>query len=201
MSITTSAQQIIGNQRIDIPASIPEEYWELIAQYREDLIGQAAQILGNRVDAEDVVQETFVDAFRDCKKLPAAGSIGAWLRQINRCNALNHRRGSSRLIKLAGQKQQELPEQTFTTGGFSVVDLRESMRKALGDLPEQLRAVVELRYWEQLSFSEIAQRLQIPMGTVQSRLFDASNRLYVKLKTNFEKDFSPQRREDAKNGQ
>jgi RNA polymerase sigma-70 factor (ECF subfamily) len=187
MSITTSAQQIIGNQRIDIPVSIPEEYWELIAQYRADLLTQAAQIIGNREDAEDCVQETFCDAFRDCKKLPATGSIGAWLRSINRCNALNHRRGSSRLIKVVGKKQHDLPEQTFTTGGFSVVELRESMRKALGDLPEQLRAVVELRYWEQLSFVEIAERLQIPLGTVQSRLFDASNRLYAKLKTNFDK--------------
>jgi RNA polymerase sigma-70 factor (ECF subfamily) len=185
MAITTSAQQIIGNMRIDIPVSIPEKYWELIAQYREELIAQATEILGNREDAEDVVQETFCAAFKDCQKLPAASSIGAWLRSINRCNALDHRRGSSRRLKKVERKELLLGERTFTTGGFSVVELRESMHKAVDALPENLRDVVALRYWENLSFQEIADRLQIPIGTVQSRLFEASNRLYSKLKTNF----------------
>jgi RNA polymerase sigma-70 factor (ECF subfamily) len=171
--------------RIDIPVSIPEKYWELIAQYREELIAQATEILGNREDAEDVVQETFCAAFKDCQKLPAASSIGAWLRSINRCNALDHRRGSSRRLKKVERKELLLGERTFTTGGFSVVELRESMHKAVDALPENLRDVVALRYWENLSFQEIADRLQIPIGTVQSRLFEASNRLYSKLKTNF----------------
>jgi RNA polymerase sigma-70 factor (ECF subfamily) len=184
MAITTSAQQIIGNMRIDIPVSIPEKYWELIAQYREELIVQATEIVGNRNDAEDVVQETFCAAFKDCLKLPAASSIGAWLRSINRCNALDHRRGSSRKLK-AVERKQLLGERTFTTGGFSVVELRESMHKAVDMLPQNLRDVVALRYWENLSFHEIAERLQIPIGTVQSRLFEASNRLYAKLKPNF----------------
>lgn len=159
---------------------IPEQYWELIEKYRPELIAQAAAILSSREDAEDVVQETFCDAFRDPEKVASAGSIGAWLKSINRCNALNRwrdmRAGSKAEVKL-----QATPEQTFTTGGFRLLELRDSVGKALNTLPPQLREIVVLRYWQHLSYKEIAEKLNMPIGNVGGLLMDASVRLYAKL--------------------
>src|SRR5205823_5973097 len=102
---------------------------------------------------------------------------------INRCNALNRARGkrhdSSRMI--AVRKLE--PEQTFTTGGFNIVELRDTVNKALEGLPEDLQQVVRLRYFEHLSYKAIADRLQIPIGNVGGLLMDASVRLYTKLRT------------------
>jgi RNA polymerase sigma-70 factor, ECF subfamily len=179
MAITTAAQGIFRSSGME-RGDIPEQYWELIEKYRPELIAQAAAILSSREDAEDVVQETFCDAFRDPEKVASAGSIGAWLKSINRCNALNRwrdmRAGSKAEVKL-----QATPEQTFTTGGFRLLELRDSVGKALNTLPPQLREIVVLRYWQHLSYKEIAEKLNMPIGNVGGLLMDASVRLYAKL--------------------
>jgi RNA polymerase sigma-70 factor (ECF subfamily) len=162
--------------------NIPEEYWALVEQYRPELLNQALAILGNREDAEDVVQETFCDAVRDPAKLSNARSLGAWLKAINRCNALNRARGrrhdSSRMINVRNME----PERTFTTGGFNMLELRESVNIALAGLDPDLQKIVRLRYFEHLSYKDIAERLQIPIGNVGGLLMDASVKLYAKLK-------------------
>ena len=182
MPNTTSALEILRGTRMRGDRSIPEEYWALVEQYRPELLAQALAILGNREDAEDVVQETFCDAVRDPQKLGHARSLGAWLKAINRCNALNRARGkrhdSSRIINV---RQME-PEHTFTTGGFSMLELRESVNIALATLDPELQRIVRLRYFEHLSYKEIAERLQMPIGNVGGMLMDASVRLYAKLK-------------------
>ena len=160
---------------------IPEQYWELIEQHRSELIAQAAAIIGNREDAEDVVQETFTDAFRDPEQLAKAGSVGAWLKSINRCNALNRLRAKKTAAGKTTLQINGLPENTFTTGGFSMLELKDSISKAMETLPPQLRQVVAMRYYEHLSYKEIAERLRMPIGNVGGLLMDASVRLYAKL--------------------
>jgi RNA polymerase sigma-70 factor, ECF subfamily len=181
MANTTAAQILFRSFGMSSNADIPEQYWELIEKHRAELIAQAAAITGNREDAEDVVQETFTDAFRDPEKIANAGSVGAWLKSINRCNALNRLRDR----KLAGAKKagriHELPENTFTTGGFSMLELKDSIGKALETLPANLRQIVVMRYYQHLSYKEIADKLRMPIGNVGGLLMDASVRLYAKL--------------------
>jgi RNA polymerase sigma-70 factor, ECF subfamily len=181
MANTTAAQILFRSFGMSSNTDIPEQYWELIEKHRAELISQAAAITGNREDAEDVVQETFTDAFRDPEKLANAGSVGAWLKSINRCNALNRLRDR----KLASAKKagqiHSLPENTFTTGGFSMLELKDSISKALETLPPHLRQIVVMRYYQHLSYKEIAEKLRMPIGNVGGLLMDASVRLYAKL--------------------
>ena len=179
MATTTAAQTIIrsisGRLQLD-GADLPPQYWELIERYRSELTNQALAIIGNLQDAEDVVQETFCEAFKDSEKLTQARSLGAWLRGINKNKALNRvrdkRQESKRLI--AAPRMD-------TTGGFSVLEMRESVAKAIESLPNNLREVIVLRYWDQLSYEQIAERLKLPSGTVGRLLHDASVKLYEKL--------------------
>ena len=181
MATTTSAQQIIRNGPLD-RSEIPEQYWELVDRYRPELLSQARAITGSAEDAEDVVQETFCEAFRDPQKLADAESIGARLRLINRNNALNRirdrRRASSRILK----KQECDPETLFTTGGFNVLELKEAVGKALEILPETQRLVVEMRYFQHLSLKEISARTKMPIGTIGRTLSEASMSLFEKLR-------------------
>jgi len=186
MAITTAAQDWLRNAKVDFREDIPPQYWEVIDRYREELVEQAQAILGNRDDAEDVVQETFCEAFRDPERLAQVRSFGAWLRTINRCNALNRLRDNRRDSRNVQRKQAQAPEDDFTTGGLSAVELCEEVTKAIEALPVELRKVVVLRYWEHLSYKEIAQRLGLPAGTVGRMLYEASMHLYDKLKIRFD---------------
>ena len=91
MPTTTSALLLLRG-RLMSNSDVPEECWELIARYRGELLNQAFALLGNAEDAEDVVQETFADAFRDRARIANLESIGAWLRSLNRDNALTRLR-------------------------------------------------------------------------------------------------------------
>ena len=181
MATTTAAQSILRSA-MSIKSQIPEQYWELVDRYRDELVAQAMAILGNQEDAEDVVQETIIDAFRDTKKLAEVTSVGAWLKTLNRFNALDRQRAKRRSKDSKAIREREAKDKTFTTGGFSLVDLRESTQAALDTLPAELRDIVVLRYWEHLSYAQIGQRLRISMPMVQRRLMEASVRLCAVLK-------------------
>src|SRR5882724_8717440 len=136
MATTTAAQLTLRNSkgRLQLDgADLPPQYWELIERYRGELTNQALAIVGNLQDAEDIVQETFCEAFRDSEKLREARSLGAWLRAINKNKALNrvrYKRQESKRIIAAPRMD--------TTGGFSVLEMRESVAKAIEELPSNL---------------------------------------------------------------
>ena len=176
MAITTSCNQVLKGHLMQ-GSGVPEEYWELASQYRDELIHQAFSILGSMEDAEDVVQETFCEAFKDTSKI-SSESILASLRLINKTNALDRlrMRGRARQRDHAGRETR-----AFTTGGFSGIELRDSIEKALQTLPENLRAVVRLRYFEHLSYKQIADRLNSSVGAVGPLLSEAGIRLYSVL--------------------
>ena len=182
MPITTTANQILRMNGADTLGPLPEQYWELIETHRADLIHQALAILGSLEDAEDVVQETFCEAFRHAERLAQVRSLRAYLRSINRANALNRLRDRRTSAAQAGRKQRELPPRLATTGGFSVLELREAIARAVETLPPKQRSVVVLRYLEHLSYEEIATRLKLNTGTVGWLLCEAALQLHGKLK-------------------
>jgi RNA polymerase sigma-70 factor (ECF subfamily) len=182
MAITASAQDILRNAKMDFRQDIPPQYWETIERHRDDLVGQALGILGNMEDAEDVVQETFCEAFRDSGKLAQARSIGAWLRTINRCNALNRLRNRRRESDNQDKRREQSPDKSFTTGGFGAVEACDSVAAAIETLPADLRKVVVLRYWRYFSYKQIAAQMRIPPGAVGRMIYDATLQLYEKLK-------------------
>ena len=179
MSITTECQQILKGPWMDFHTDLPEQYWEVIDRYRDELLSQAYAILGSKEDAEDVVQDTFCEAFKGGGKV-SGESIGATLKILNKSNALDRLRSRGR-ARRRDQRKQELPTRAFTTGGFSGIELKESMQKALETLPENLREIIVLRYWEHLSYKEISERLGIPIGGVGPLLSEAGIRLYGQI--------------------
>ena len=182
MAVTTSAQKIIGSARYGNVANLPEQYWELVERYRAELLNQAMAITGNITDAEDIVQETLCEAVRHSQKLALARSLGAWLRSINRTNALDHvRKGRSQNDRKS--QRQKAGARDFTTGGFGALELQESIARAIETLSGNLRTVVVLHYWEHLTCEQIAERLSMPTGTVKWLLAEAAVRLHKQLKS------------------
>ena len=147
-----------------------------LERYRDELIDEALGIIGNREDAEDVVQETFCEALQCYDKVTAADCIGAMLHSINRCNALDRMRRKKR-------DSQSVIALTLmaTTGGFSRLERAEFVRSAIDGLTPKTRAVIILHYFEHLSCREIAAELNFPRGTVNRLLYEGLKLLYQRL--------------------
>lgn len=178
MAVTTAAHQIVKESESE---SLPESFWEVVDSCRGALINHALSLVGNLEDAREVVQQTYCDAYRCGRQLAEAQSVSAFLRSINRSNALNLLRSRSRESGKRTRKAQAEPTRLGTTGGFSMIEVRESIAKAIESLPEKMRAAVVLRYWQQLSHKEIAERLEVPQGTVWHLLSEAYVVLHPKL--------------------
>ena len=121
----------------------------------------------NAHDAEDLVQETFLRAYRGFHRFEAGTNIRAWLFTILhrvRTDAFRQAGRSPRTVEMTGQGPSMPPPQDALASGGEVLE------RALAGLPEAYREAVILRDVEDLSYDEIARALEIPIGTVMSRI-------------------------------
>ena len=123
--------------------------------------------IGNREDAEDILQETYLAAFRRFHQLRSQDSFKAWMLSIARNKCADHYRERPEAVPL-----EEVPEGALVQSRYG---LREESPVAdtLDALGEREREMLLLYYFEELKQEEIARRLQIPLGTVKSRLYAA----------------------------
>lgn len=137
--------------------------------------------LDDRDAAADCVQETFVGAWRSRERFdPAAGSLAGWLMGIARFKVLDAYRRAERVpTPLA-----EAPEEPLVAddAGDALGD-RVLVTHALSVLPERARAVVELAFWSDMSQTEIAEHLDLPLGTVKSDMRRGLTRMREHLAT------------------
>jgi len=152
-----------------------EHFWLLVERFRAGLVNQAVAILGSTSDAEDVAQESLCEAYEGLGTLDDPAKLGAWLRAINRCNALNFRRKRQREALRVEHAQANAEKPAAQT------DL-EFVARAVDALAEPFRECVVLRFWEKRGVADIALILGIPEGTVKSRLARADAALFEKLK-------------------
>jgi RNA polymerase sigma factor (sigma-70 family) len=172
MATTTAAFAIMNESTRLSSAELPDGFWELVDRYRSDLLNQALAMLRTMEDAEDCVQDTFAEVFRQHAKLGQIRSIGAWLRKINRANALDRMRRQNASKTLVGDKTM------VTTGGFTFMETRDFVARAIEKLPAELRQVIVLHYWENLDHEAVGKKLSISPMTVRRRLYEGSKILY-----------------------
>jgi RNA polymerase sigma-70 factor, ECF subfamily len=156
----------------------------LYRRYARPVFALALRRLGDRGRAEDAVQETFASVWRSARTYRRDRGPGApWLYAVAR-NAIVDRR------RVRAEPPTEIPE-TAAEGPEPAEAAEASwaawrIHRALGELPDAERAVLELAYWSGLSQSEIAEFLQIPLGTVKTRTRTALSRLADLLEGEFE---------------
>jgi RNA polymerase sigma-70 factor (ECF subfamily) len=131
----------------------------------------ALRVLRDAADAEDVVQEVFVQAWRQAARFdPARGTPEAWLCTIARSRALDR-------LRRRAARREESGEQAPPAVATPRNEEALAVRKALDGLSEVQRRALELAYYEGLTQSEIAARLGEPLGTVKTRIRSAMIRL------------------------
>ena len=138
----------------------------LIADYHEAVYRYAFWLSGCRASAEDITQEVFLRAFRAIHKLRETKAAKSWLMTITRNESTR-----------TGKKQRPTPVGEISEMGELIDDQQQSLAensewvsRGLAELSDDYREVVLMFYFEQLSYTEIADSLGIPIGTVMSRL-------------------------------
>ncbi len=155
-----------------------EAFRFLVERYQKQAVGHSLTILGNREDASDATQEAFVDAFQALKSFDAARRFYPWFYVLlrNRCFKLINKRRVAENIENA--------EILAPQSGVSNEE-RIALERALRELSKEEREIVTLKYLDGFSYDEIAGLLEIPRGTVMSRLFHARKNLQAKLTGKF----------------
>ena len=164
---------------------------ELYDRYGTLVYTVAYRIVGQRADAEEVVVDAFTQAWREAARFEAErGSVAAWLTMIARSRALDLVRGRGRRERLAADAA------AGTGGGSGEPDApagdraedderRWVVRLALEGLSAPQRQAIELAFFEGLSQSEIAERLNEPLGTVKTRVRLGMQKLRESLRPYF----------------
>ena len=153
---------------------------KLALPIREDLLRAATKLTRNPSDAEDLVQEAYLRAFRFYHKFEEGTNFEAWIFTILRnCFISSFRRKQNRPVHVQGETldlmtQERNPEEIY--------DIGEAVHKALDRLPDDVRQAVILSDFEGLKYREIAEVLGWPIGTVMSRMFRARKQLQEELK-------------------
>ena len=151
-----------------------EAFRHLVERYQKRAVTHALAILLNRDDAEDAVQEAFIDAFKAIGTFDTSRTFYQWFYVLlrNRCYKMTAKR---RPTESLDEALLEATQQGMTE------DTRVALEKALHSLTREEREIVSLKYFSGLSYDELATHLQIPRGTVMSRLFYARRRLQGEL--------------------
>jgi RNA polymerase sigma-70 factor (ECF subfamily) len=143
------------------------------------LLGLAMRIVRSRLEAEDLLHDVFLEAWRSAKDFdPKRGRVRTWLAIRMRSRALDLTK-SARVSRNAGDAGLDLLVDEAAAVGTSPDHAR--IRAALAALNPEQRQVLELAYFEGLSCTEIAARVDIPVGTVKSRIAAGLERLRTGL--------------------
>jgi RNA polymerase sigma-70 factor (ECF subfamily) len=167
-----------------------EAFESLFQQYYKLVFKTAYMMVGNKEEAEDVLQEAFIAMWKSRKTFdPDKGKLTTWLCRItvNQCTSrLRAKRVAVTSLDEAkndgfdlSDTSAQLPEELYTKRWEY-----EQVVKAIGALNGKHRAAIVLRYFGDLSYEEIAQVLDIPLGTVKSRLSQALRMLHREIGEN-----------------
>ncbi len=157
---------------------------ELFNRYRNQVFSLAYRMTGNPSDAEDLCQEIFLQVMRKVGSFEGRSSFSTWLYRVamNRSrDYLRRKKRSPELLSQEGDPPERHEPHRATSGGLESVaissEAQRLVQEALMELPVSLRAPLVLHELEGMQYQEVASLLQLPVGTVKSRIFRARIKL------------------------
>ena len=165
-----------------------EAFGEIVRRWERRIFALAYGMLGREDDARDATQETFLAAFRNLRGFRGEAKVSSWLHRIAVNQCISRQRQAKVRSEAALEDEQEKEAATFFTpvqySPARVVEGRQetvAVRRAINSLPIELRQVVIMKEFEELTFREIAEALDVPLSTVKSRLYTALKQLQMRL--------------------
>ena len=182
---TVTTDEIIVERALSGDA---EAFGEIVRRWERRIFALAYGMLGREEDARDATQETFLAAFRNLRGFRGEAKVSSWLHRI----AVNQCITRQRRAKVRSESALE-DEQEKNAGSFAApirlspvritecTQITHAVRSAVNSLPLELRQIVVMKEFEELTFKEISEILDVPLSTVKSRLYTALKQLQMKL--------------------
>lgn len=165
-----------------------EAFGEIVRRWERRIFALTYGMLGREEDARDATQETFLAAFRNLRGFRGEAKVSSWLHRIAVNQCISRQRSSKVRSESALDDEQERHASRFATPlSYSPARVAEgrqetvAVRLAINSLPIELRQVVVMKEFEELTFREIADVLDLPLSTVKSRLYTALKQLQMRL--------------------
>ncbi|RMF58082.1 MAG: sigma-70 family RNA polymerase sigma factor [Calditrichaeota bacterium] len=166
-------------------------YKRLLENYRGAIYNLLFKMVRNREETEDLVQEAFIKAFAALPSFNEEYAFSTWLYKIAINNCIDHLRKkklktysiNKPLQSKDGELGREFPDTSMSPDKKILSEERTNIiEAAISELPENYKIAIVLRHTEEKSYEEIAEILNIPLGTVKARIFRAREMLKKKLK-------------------
>ncbi|BBB60735.1 MULTISPECIES: RNA polymerase sigma factor RpoE [unclassified Undibacterium] len=164
----------------------------LVSKYQRKLMRLVSRLVYDHAEAEDVVQEAFIKAYRALPNFRGESAFYTWLYRIGVNTAKNHLVTQGRRAPTSTESDVDEAESFVDADGLRDINTPESLlaskqiaetvNSAMSTLPEELRNAITLREIEGLSYDEIAEVMLCPIGTVRSRIFRAREAIAEKLR-------------------
>lgn len=182
-------RDLADEQLVELAAgSDPDAFGEIVRRWERKIFALCFGMLTREDEARDATQETFISAYRGISRFRGEAKVSSWLHRIavNQCLTVK-RRAKTR-------SEEFLDEETGDADRIFVAPSRYSpgseaeqterlrvVRQAVSSLPVDLRQVVVMKEFEEMTFQEISETLELPLSTVKSRLYTALKQLKMKL--------------------
>jgi RNA polymerase sigma-70 factor (ECF subfamily) len=161
----------------------------LLLKYQHKIVGLVGRYLRDQDEVQDVAQEAFIKAYRALPRFRGDSAFYTWLYRIAINTAKNHLVSRSRrppdtdvdVDVEEGIYQESLSDMVNPENSLATEQLEAVVYKAIDDLAEDLKVAVTLREFEGLSYEEIADVMECPVGTVRSRIFRAREAIEKKI--------------------
>ena len=182
---TVTSDEIIVERALSGDA---EAFGEIVRRWERRIYALTYGMLGREEDARDATQETFLAAFRNLRGFRGEAKVSSWLHRIAVNQCITRQRRARVRSESALEDEQEKNAGNFAAPlSYSPARFAETkqeteaVRKAINTLPTELRQVVVMKEFEELTFREIADALDLPLSTVKSRLYTALKQLQMRL--------------------
>jgi RNA polymerase sigma-70 factor (ECF subfamily) len=182
---TTSDEQIVERAQ----AGDAEAFGEIVRRWERRIFALSFGMLGREEEARDATQETFLAAFRNLRSFRGEAKVSSWLHRIaiNQCITRQRRAKVRGETAIADEHEVDgasyfAPAHESPARAVESQQRKEMVRRAVCALPTELRQVILMKEFEELTFQEIADALDLPLSTVKSRLYTALKQLQMRLK-------------------
>src|SRR3954465_12786431 len=183
MQTATSDEQIVERAL----TGDADAFGEIVRRWERRIFALAYGMLGREEEARDATQETFLSAFRSLRGFRGDAKVSSWLHRIavNQCISRQRR---AKVRNESALEDEEDKASTFAvpleSSPATITEGRQrtaAVRRALNSLPLELRQVIVMKEFEELTFREIAEALDLPLSTVKSRLYTGLKQLQMRL--------------------
>lgn len=172
-----------------------DAYKELMDKYQKPLYYHVLKMVKNHEQVEDLVQEAFMKAFNNLNSYNTNYAFSTWLYRITTNHTIDYLRkkklkttSMDQPVKTRdGEMEIQISNDAETDRDIIRKERKEIIHNAIDDLPKKYRRVIEMRHLQELSYQEIADQLDLPLGTIKAHIFRARETLYKELKDKREK--------------